>query len=86
MNVSCPIVPWTSSEALAFRSEQFLLLLDRIGLLSHDGLYPRIPKDWSADTVYSVASFLGSVDQQLFDADKCGVKQINLPFLPLSPD
>lgn len=72
MNVSCPIVPWTEVEASALRSEIFLYLLDRVGLFprsAQGALYPRIPREWSADTVFSVALIFGPVSQELVDFD-----------------
>ncbi|XP_057380232.2 LOW QUALITY PROTEIN: protein timeless-like [Daphnia carinata] len=72
MNMSCPIVPWTEVEASALRSETFLYLLDRVGLFpccAHDALYPRIPREWSADTVLSVALIFGPVNQEMVDFD-----------------
>ncbi|KZS11311.1 putative Protein timeless [Daphnia magna] len=72
MNVSCPIVPWTEVEASALRSEIFLYLLDRVGLFprsAQGALYPRIPREWSADTVFSVALIFGPVSEELVDFD-----------------
>ena len=81
------MVPWTEVEALALRSESFLFLLHRMGLLPRTpqaGLYPRIPRDWSANSLYSVALFLGPVHQQNVDFDLARVTKIDLP-IPISP-
>ncbi|KAI9557987.1 putative TIMELESS/TIM-1 protein [Daphnia sinensis] len=78
MNVSCPIVPWTEVEASALRSETFLYLLDRVGLFpcsTQGTLYPRIPREWSADTVFSVALIFGPVSQEVVDFDLSLCKQ-----------
>lgn len=82
MNVSCPIVPWTEIEASALRSDLFLILLHRLGLLPpapQTGLYPRIPREWSSDTLYSVALFFGPVEQQKVDFDLALVSKVELP-------
>lgn len=87
MNVSCPMVPWTEVEASGLRSELFLFLLHRMGLLPrapHAALYPRIPREWSADSLYSVALFFGPIDQQKVDFDLSRVNKIELP-IPISP-
>lgn len=82
MNVSCPIVPWTEMEASALRSDIFLILLHRLGLLPpapQTGLYPRIPREWSSDTLYSVALSFGPVEQQNVDFDLALVSKVELP-------
>ena len=82
MNVSCPIIPWTEVEASALRSDLFLFLLHRLGLLPpvpHAGLYPRIPPEWSTDTIYSVALSFGPIDQQKVDFDLSLVNKVELP-------
>ncbi len=82
MKVPCPMVPWTELEAAALRSELFLFLLHRMGLLPaapNAGLYPRIPREWSADALYSAALFFGPVVQQQVDFDLNRVHQIQLP-------
>ncbi|XP_057372867.1 protein timeless-like [Daphnia carinata] len=82
MNVSCPIVPWTEIEASALRSDLFLILLHRLGLLPpapQTGLYPRIPREWSSDTLYSVALSFGPVEQQKVDFDLALVSKVELP-------
>ncbi|XP_046633334.1 protein timeless-like isoform X2 [Daphnia pulicaria] len=87
MNLSCPIVPWTEVEASALRSELFLLLLHHIGLIPpapHAFLYPRIPFEWSANTLYSFALFFGPVLQQEVDFDLTRVSKVELP-IPNSP-
>ena len=89
MNVSCPMVPWTEVEATALRSELFLFLLHRMGLLPpapHNALYPRIPHEWSADALYSVALFLGPVNQQNVDFDLTRVNKVDLPIPNASVD
>ena len=81
MNVPCPIVPWTELEASALQSQLFLYFLDRAGLFPYSSqpfLYPRIPRNWSADVLYSVALLFGPVDQQRVDFDLSRVKQIKL--------
>ena len=87
MNVACPMVPWTDLEAAALRSELYLFLLHRMGLLPENtvGLFPRIPHEWDADTLYSVALYLGPVEQQHVDFDLKNVHQVDLP-LPNSAD
>ena len=87
MDSSCPIVPWTETEASALRSELFLLLLHHIGLIPpapHAFLYPLIPLEWSADTLYSFALFFGPVLQQEVDFDLTRVSKVELP-IPNSP-
>lgn len=82
MKVSCPIIPWTEVEASALRSDLFLFLLHRLGLLPpipHAGLYPRIPPEWSTDTIYSVALSFGPIDQQKVDFDLSLVSKVELP-------
>ena len=82
MNVACPMVPWTDMEAAGLRSEVFLFLLHRMGLLPASpaaGLYPRIPRDWDADALYSLALFFGPVLQQQVDFDLTRVHQVQLP-------
>lgn len=82
MNVPCPIVPWTELEDSALRSRHFLHLLYRVGLFpdsyqpSHH--YPRIPRHWSADVLYSVALIFGPVHQQRIDFDLSRVRPIKL--------
>ncbi|XP_046458340.1 protein timeless-like [Daphnia pulex] len=83
MNLSCPLVPWTEVEASALRSELFLNLLFRIGLIPPSPqpvLYPRIPREWSPDTLYSVALLFGPIDQKRIDFDLSQVKKIELDF------
>lgn len=75
-------------EAAALRSEVFIFLLHRMGLLPatpHTGLYPRIPRDWDADALYSAALLFGPVLQQQVDFDLTRVHQVQLP-LPNSPN
>ncbi|XP_046461857.1 protein timeless-like isoform X1 [Daphnia pulex] len=82
MKVSCPIIPWTEVEASALRSDLFLFLLHRLGLLPpvpHAGLYPRIPPEWSTDTIFSVALSFGPIDQQKVDFDLSLVSKVELP-------
>lgn len=89
MNVACPMVPWSEVEALGLRSELFLYLLHRLGLLPvapHGGLYPRIPREWSADALYSVALFFGPVDQGRVDFDLSLVNKVDLPIPDASDD
>lgn len=89
MNVPCPLVPWTEVEASALRSETFLILLHRMGLLPATptaGIYPRIPSDWSPDALYSVALFFGPVDQQRVDFDLGLVHRVELPIPPTTDD
>ena len=85
MNTACPIVPWTEMEANGLRSEAFLFLLHRLGLLlpggSPVGLYPRIPFHWDTDTLYSVALLLGPVDQERVDFDLALVRKVQAPFV-----
>ncbi len=74
-------------EASALRSELFLLLLHHIGLIPpapHAFLYPRIPFEWSANTLYSFALFFGPVLQQEVDFDLKRVSKVELP-IPNSP-
>jgi Timeless PAB domain len=81
MNLSCPVVPWTEVEETALRSELFLFLLLRIGLIPPSPqavLYPRIPREWSPDTLYSVALLFGPVDQERIDFDVTRVEKIQL--------
>ncbi len=86
MNESYPIVPWTEVEASALRSELFLIFLHRIGLLPPaPTLYPRVPHEWSANALYSVALVLGPVDQQKVDLDLARVSEVDLSFLDTSP-
>jgi len=87
MNVACPIVPWTETEASGLKSEQFIYLLHRIGLLpaNNCGLFPRIPSEWDCNALYTVALFFGPVDESLVDFDLAHVKQVNLP-IPHLPD
>ena len=84
MKAACPIVPWTEIEANGLRSEAFLFLLHRLGLLlpggSPVGLYPRIPCDWDSDTLYSVALMMGPVDQERVDFDLALVRKVQPPF------
>lgn len=83
------MVPWTEVEAAALRSELFLFLLHRMGLLPpapHSALYPRIPREWSADALYSVALFFGPVDQQKVDFDLTRVNKVELPIPNASVD
>jgi len=58
-----------------------------MGLLPENtvGLFPRIPREWDADTLYSVALYLGPVEQQHVDFDLKNVHQVDLP-LPNSAD
>jgi len=88
MNVPCPIVPWTNVEALALQSELFVRLLDHIGLLppNNAGLFPRIPREWDADALYTAALFLGPVDPSLQDFDLTRVKPVDFPITPVSGD
>ncbi len=82
LNVSCPVVPWTESEASALRSGLFRILLQRIGLIlpvNNFVLYPRIPRKWSADEVYSVALIFGPVGQKQVDFDLARVNKVKLP-------
>ena len=81
MNCSCPIVPWTEVEASALRSELFLSFLDRLGLLPSTplALYPRIPREWSANVIYSVALLLGPIDKQRVDFDLTRLSKIDRP-------
>ena len=81
MNCSSPIVPWTEAEASALRSELFLSLLDRLGLLPSTPLtlYPRIPREWSANVIYSVALLLGPIDKQRVDFDQTRLSKIDRP-------
>lgn len=81
MNVPCPIVPWTELEDSALRSQQFLHLLHRVGLFPDSyqpSIYPRIPRHWSADVLYSVALIFGPVHQQRIDFDLSRVRPIKL--------
>lgn len=81
MNAPCSIVPWTEEEAAALNSELFLFLLHQMSLLprADDGaLFPRIPNEWSVDTLYSVALFFGPVYQQKVDFDLTRVKKVDL--------
>lgn len=81
MDLSCPVVPWTEMEASALRSELFVLLLFRIGLFPAQAvLYPRIPCEWSPDTLYSVALLFGPVEQERIDFNLTLVKKIELYF------
>jgi len=88
MNVACPIVPWTDTEALGLKSEQFIYLLHRIGLLpaNNGGLFPRIPCEWDCNALYTVACFFGPVDETLVDFDLTRVKEVNLPIPQISDD
>ncbi|XP_046459981.1 protein timeless-like [Daphnia pulex] len=81
MNCPCPIVPWTEEEASALRSEFFLCLLDRLSLLPSTplALYPRIPREWSASTIYSIALLFGPIDQQKIDFDTTRLGKIESP-------
>ena len=67
-------------EALALRSEIFLFLLHRTGLLprAHEGLYPRIPHEWTADRIYSAALLFGTIHQDKVDFDLTEVKHIKV--------
>lgn len=87
MNVACPIVPWTETEASGLKSEQFIYLLHRIGLLpaNNSGLFPRIPCEWDCNALYTVALFFGPVDENTVDFDLNRVKEVNLP-IPHLPD
>lgn len=81
------MVPWTEMEAMGLRSELFLFLLHRMGLLPRTppaALYPRIPREWSADALYSVALFFGPVEQKQVDFDLSRVNKIELP-IAISP-
>lgn len=72
MNVSCPIIPWTEAEASALRSETFLCLLDHVGFFpvtAQGVLYPRIPREWSADTAFNIALLFGPISQEMVDFD-----------------
>ena len=81
MDLSCPVVPWTEMEASALRSELFVCLLFRIGLFpAQTVLYPRIPCEWSPDTLYSVALLFGPVEQKRIDFNLTLVKKIELYF------
>nr|CAH0110982.1 unnamed protein product [Daphnia galeata] len=81
MDLSCPVVPWTEMEASALRSELFVFLLFRIGLFPAQAvLYPRIPCEWSPDTLYSVALLFGPVEQERIDFNLTLVKKIELYF------
>lgn len=81
MNCPCPIVPWTEEEASALRSERFLCLLDLLSLLPSTplALYPRIPREWSASTIYSIALLIGPIDQQKIDFDTTRLSKIESP-------
>jgi timeless protein len=71
-NMPCPIIPWTEEESFALKSDLFHSLMFQIGLIpptSCDSVYPCIPREWSADTVYKVALVFGNVDQQNIDFD-----------------
>ncbi|EFX80829.1 putative TIMELESS/TIM-1 protein [Daphnia pulex] len=71
-NMPCPIIPWTEEESFALNSDLFHSLIFQIGLIpptSCDSVYPCIPREWSADTVYKVALVFGNVDQQNIDFD-----------------
>lgn len=80
-NMACPMVPWTCVQASALRSKLYLYLLHRMGLLPDNsaGIYPRIPAEWDADTLYSVALFLGKVEASDVDFDLHQVHQVDLP-------
>ena len=72
LNVACPVVPWTEMEASALSSQPFRFFLHKLGLFPstpHAEIYPRIPLEWSADTLYCVALSLGPVVQQQVDFD-----------------
>lgn len=72
LNVACPIVPWTEAEASALNSKPFSFFLRQLGFIPstpHAGIYPRIPLEWSPDTLYRVALSLGPVAQQHVDFD-----------------
>lgn len=89
MNVPCPVVPWTEVEASALRSDLFLFLLHRTGLLLPTptvGIYPRIPREWTADALYSVALFFGPVEQQKVDFDLNRVTKVDIPIPDIAVD
>jgi len=70
--MACPIVPWTETEASALSSKPFRFFLHQLGLFPSNpqaGVYPRIPLEWSPDTLYDIALSLGSVVQQQVDFD-----------------
>lgn len=83
MNIACPIVPWTEAEARGLRCDLFLIFLHSMGLLSSDSqviLYPRIPREWSVEMLYSIACFIGPIDPQKLDFDLNRIRKVELPF------
>ncbi len=71
-NMPCPIIPWTEEESSALNSDLFHFLMFQTGLIppaSCDSVYPCIPREWSADTVYKVALVFGNIEQQNIDFD-----------------
>ena len=75
------MVPWTEMEASALRSEIFLFLLHRTGLLprAHEGLYPRIPHEWTANRMYSAALMFGDINHQMVDFNLQLVRKVKIP-------
>ena len=82
MNVPCPLIPWTEVEASALLSKPFKLLLHRIGLLQFDpqtAIFPRIPLEWSVETIFSVALLFGPVEQKQVNFSLNRVTKVELP-------
>jgi hypothetical protein len=83
-NSACPILPRDVEDSSALRSGLFRFAMTQLNLYPstpHTLLYPRIPPEWSADTLYSVARLLGPVRQSQVDFNLSSVKPVPLPFI-----
>ncbi|EFX80618.1 hypothetical protein DAPPUDRAFT_243162 [Daphnia pulex] len=79
---ACPILPRDVDDSSALRSGLFRFAMTQLNLYPstpHTLLYPRIPAEWSADTLYSVARLLGPVRQSQVDFNLSSVKPVPLP-------
>ena len=84
---ACPILARNANESLALRSELFRFVMAQLNLypsVPHTLFYPRIPADWSADTLYTVAHLLGPVHQRQVDFNLSLVQSVPLPFIDWS--
>ncbi len=83
-NLACPILTRDAEDSSALRSDLFRFAMAQLNLYPstpHTLLYPRIPPEWSADTLYTVARLLGPVRQRQVDFNLSSVKPVPLPFI-----
>ena len=78
--ISCPIIPRAEAEVSILRYEPFLILLKKVGLIPVESnkcfFYPRIPTEWSVDTIYSIALFFGPICKKDVDFDLKRVRKV----------